>query len=241
MSVLLYFIIMILFVVVFTLEVIAPASGAKCDKRWLRLAGLLNIVQVGATLAAGTLFHRLFSSYSIFSLPVDWSPLAVGLICFVTASFIAYWWHRALHRYDFLWRVFHQLHHSPARIEALTSFYLHPFDGMAATFISCLSSYFIFGASTEAVTWAVLLAAFYNLFIHMDKATPYWVGYVLARPEMHRVHHKRDYHANNYGLPVWDMLFGTWENPRERVRVCGFDREKEIKIGEMLRMVDIDA
>jgi hypothetical protein len=28
-----------------------------------------------------------------------------------------YWWHRARHDLNFLWRVCHQIHHSPARIE----------------------------------------------------------------------------------------------------------------------------
>ncbi|WP_426174595.1 sterol desaturase family protein [Massilia sp. TWR1-2-2] len=30
------------------------------------------------------------------------------------------------HESDWLWRVFHQIHHSPRRLEAITSFYRHP-------------------------------------------------------------------------------------------------------------------
>lgn len=241
MAILLYFVVLFAFGMVFTTEVIAPASGASCDKRWFRLASLLNVVQIGFTLAAGVLFHEWFSAHSLILLPTAWPEIAIGLICFITASIVAYWWHRAMHKYDILWRTFHQLHHSPSRIESLTAFYMHPLDGMAATFINSLCAYFIFGATAEAAAWAILFAALYNLFIHADKATPYWLGYIVARPEMHRVHHKTGFHANNYGLPVWDMLFGTWENPRRRVEQCGFDNGKEALIFEMLKTKDVHA
>src|SRR4030095_12142645 len=50
----------------------------------------------------------------------DLSGLGVsgGVIVGVLAwSFVAYWWHRAEHRFDVLWRGFHQLHHSPQRVD----------------------------------------------------------------------------------------------------------------------------
>lgn len=35
-------------------------------------------------------------------------------------------------------------------------------------------------------------------------------------PEIHCVHHQEGLHSYNFsGLPVWDMLFGTFRNPRE--------------------------
>jgi sterol desaturase/sphingolipid hydroxylase (fatty acid hydroxylase superfamily) len=56
---------------------------------------------------------------------------------------------------------------------------------------------------------------------------------------MHRVHHAYGHHAQNYGLPVWDMLFGTWHNPTVQVERCGFDDEKSDNICAMLRGVDV--
>lgn len=241
MTIALYFIVISAFTVAFTLEVIAPASGATCDKRWQFYAGALSVLQVGTTLVAGIVFEDLFREHALFQLPPSFPAPVVGAISFLTASFIAYWWHRAMHRSDLLWRVFHQLHHSPSRIESLTSFYLHPFDAIAATLVNALSAYLIFGASATAAAWGLLYAALNNLFIHMDLRTPFWLGPFLQRPEMHRVHHKRGFHANNYGLPFWDMLFGTFENPRERVAECGFGPESEHRIKEMLLMRNLDA
>jgi len=45
---------------------------------------------------------------------------------------------------------------------------------------------------------------------------------------MHRIHHQRDRHTNNYGYIVWwDMLFGTYENPACFTQSCGFSEENE--------------
>ncbi len=41
------------------------------------------------------------------------------------------------------------------------------------------------------------------------------LGYIIARPENHMLHHARGKHRANYSdLPVVDMLFGTFEVPK---------------------------
>jgi sterol desaturase/sphingolipid hydroxylase (fatty acid hydroxylase superfamily) len=86
-----------------------------------------------------------------------------------------------------------------------------------------------------------LFAGLDNLYIHVDLKSPYFLGYIVQRPEMHLVHHKRNYHAQNYGLPIWDLIFQTWENPIVPVIHCGFTEEKEFRIKDMLLMKDVDA
>ena len=143
-DIVLFFSVLAVFVCVFTLEVIAPASKNSCDKRWLILASVLSAFQTVSTLAAGWVFTTQISEISVFNFR-EQNALIQGLLGFALTSFIAYWWHRAMHRYDFLWRVFHQLHHSPRRIESLTAFYLHPFDAVAATVLNGLCCYTILG------------------------------------------------------------------------------------------------
>lgn len=41
------------FIVLFTREVIAPASNSSCDKRWLRMAGAVNLGQMLAAVSIG--------------------------------------------------------------------------------------------------------------------------------------------------------------------------------------------
>ena len=63
--------------------------------------------------------------------PVDADGLGTvpgGALGYVAITFVYYWWHRARHEMPLLWRWFHQVHHSPQRIEIITSFYKHPLE-----------------------------------------------------------------------------------------------------------------
>ncbi|KZN31802.1 sterol desaturase family protein [Pseudoalteromonas luteoviolacea] len=231
-------IVMTVFVCVFTLEVIAPASKNTCDRRWLILASCISLIQSVAAIGAGFVFVETLSTISLLSLN-SYNTFAQGTLGFLLTSFIAYWWHRAMHKSDFLWRIFHQLHHSPRRIEALTAFYLHPFDGVAATFLNALCCYLILGLNAYGTAISLIIAAVYNIFIHSDLKTRYWLGFIVQRPEMHRVHHKHMHHADNYGLAIWDMLFGTFANPKEYVEKVGFDKAREARVYDMLKNKDV--
>lgn len=226
------------FLIIFTLEVIAPASKNECDHRWLVMASVISAFQMITTVAVGWFFLDTIRDISILDYS-DHSPVAQGVIGFILTSFVAYWWHRAIHKYDFLWRTFHQLHHSPRRIESLTAFYLHPFDGMAATFLNGICCYLVLGLSLEGAGISLLISALYNIFVHADIRTPYWLGWFIQRPEMHRVHHKHMHHSQNYGLIIWDAMFGTYHNPKEYISEVGFDEKRANQIYEMLRTRDV--
>ncbi|WP_043616371.1 sterol desaturase family protein [Chromobacterium violaceum] len=229
----------ILFVGIFTREVIAPASKNRCDRRWLLLASALGGCTAAVTLALGGLFAAQIDSVALIPAARGWPDILVGAASFLLTSFAFYWWHRAMHASDLLWRLFHQLHHSPRRVEALTAFYAHPLDSAAAVLISAFSSYLVLGASPVAAAWALFFTSGFDLFLHGDMKTPRWLGYFLQRPEMHTVHHAHGHHAQNYGLPLWDLLFGTWSNPEERVARLGFDADKADNIHAMLLCRDV--
>ena len=61
-------------------------------------------------------------------------------------TFFFYWWHVLRHR-DGFWLMFHQLHHSPSRIELLTSFYKHPLEILSDARLSALVLYPLLGCS----------------------------------------------------------------------------------------------
>src|SRR5438552_1613546 len=74
-----------------------------------------------------------------------------------------------------------------------------------------------------------------ELFYHWNVPTPHWLGYLIQRPESHCVHHQEGLHGYNYGdLPLWDMLFGTFRNPRRWEARCGFGPDKEQQLAQML-------
>lgn len=239
MSLVIVALIGIAFISLFTREVIAPASRASCDLRWLRIAGAVNLGQTVAAVGVGALFQETIRATAMLpglDLP---APLA-GALVFLVASFIAYWWHRLMHKSSRLWRLVHQLHHSPSRIETLTAFYAHPLDSAIASAISCSVAYLLFGFDAYATAWSIVYVSLFNFYIHSDTRSPRWVGYLIQRPEMHRVHHKLGHHAQNYGLPLWDLLFGTWSNPTEYVEVCGFQGDRQLQVHDMLMGRDVN-
>lgn len=177
-----------------------------------------------------------------------WSPLAAlgvvgGAVAgYLVHSFVYYWWHRWRHEVGFLWRFVHQLHHSPQRIEIVTSFYKHPVEVALNAVLSSAVLYGALGLSPEAAVGAFLLSGLAELLYHWNVKTPHWLGYLIQRPESHCVHHEEGVHAYNYGdLPVFDWMFGTLRNPREWHSTCGLGAENEQRIVEMLAGVDVTA
>ncbi len=243
MTIGLLFAILIIFIIIFTREVIAPASKAHCDRRWQLLASAINGLQLIFALGVGFIFQQWISGHSLLRMPVfvQAHPALGGVCSFFLASFIAYWWHRAMHYSNWLWRIFHQLHHSPPRIEALTAFYAHPFDAAMASLISCVSAYLILGLDAYAAAWGLVWVSAFNFYIHSDSTSPYILAYFVQRPEMHRIHHETGLHQNNYGLPLWDLLFGTWENPVTAPKICGFSDDAHLRVYEMLLGKDVQC
>jgi sterol desaturase/sphingolipid hydroxylase (fatty acid hydroxylase superfamily) len=215
-------------------------SWPKVAGWWLR-AALLNAFQAGMAYFAGQAWdrwmirHRLCSADSL-------GVVGGAIVGYVAITFVYYWWHRWRHESDFLWRWFHQIHHSAQRIEVITSFYKHPFEIAANAVLSSVIVYVLVGLGPEAAAGAVLLSGLAELFYHWNVPTPYWLGYLVQRPESHCVHHQAGLHSYNFGdLPIWDMLFGTFRNPRRWEAQCGFGDEGEHRLGEMLLGKDVSV
>jgi sterol desaturase/sphingolipid hydroxylase (fatty acid hydroxylase superfamily) len=205
---------------------------------WLR-AALLNGIEAASVFVAGVAWDRWFITHRL------WSADSLGhvggaLTGYLVITFIYYWWHRWRHESAFLWRWVHQMHHSAQRIEVLTSFYKHPLEIAANSIISSAIVYLIVGLRPEVAASTILLTGLAELFYHWNVRTPYWLGYIFQRPESHCVHHQEGLHASNYGdLPLWDILFGTFHNPREWNARCGLGPEGEQRFGAMLLGHDV--
>ncbi len=228
------------FVFCFVLERVVPGWPLPYVRTWpVRVIGV-NLVQIGIVLLAGITWEKWLSSASLFKLEDHVSPTVGGLIAYFIATFIFYWWHRWRHESDFLWKLFHQIHHSPQRLEVITSFYKHPAEMVMNSMLGSLLVYTTLGLSLEGGAVYTACTAVGEFFYHTNIRTPRWIGFFFQRPEMHRIHHQHERHKNNYGdITWWDMLFGTYENPREWTHTCGFDDEKEQRLGDMLAWKDV--
>lgn len=218
---------------------------AHPGRKWPHVAGwwvralLFNGVQAGIAYVSGLTWDRWMSGHRLWDADAALGVTGAAVLGYVVITFIYYWWHRWRHSSDFLWRVLHQFHHSPQRIEVITSFYKHPLEIVANGVLSSAIVYFLAGCSPTSAAYAVLLTGLAELFYHWNVPTPYWIGFLIQRPESHCIHHQENLHAYNYGdLPLWDMLFGTFKNPKTWQQQCGFG-EDEHRVLEMLRCVDL--
>lgn len=224
----------------FILERLKPGWALPKVRTWPVRVVLINVVQLGVVLLAGISWEVWLSSWSVFQLSSYVSPLVGGVIAYFIATFVFYWWHRWRHEVDLLWRLFHQIHHSPQRLEVITSFYKHPGEMLVNSIIGSALVYTLLGLSPEAGAIYTACTAIGEFFYHTNVRTPRWVGYFFQRPEMHRIHHQYGRHKNNYGDIVWwDMMFDTWENPEKFVYTCGFDDAKEQQLLPMLLYKDV--
>ena len=228
-------IILSVFVFCFVLERAIPGWQLPQVRTWPLRVLAINAAQLGVVLVAGVTWELWFSSWSLFQLSHHVPPVAGGLIAYFVATFVFYWWHRWRHEHALLWRGFHQIHHSPQRLEVITSFYKHPGEMVVNSILGSVLVYALLGLSAQAGAVYTLCTALGEFFYHTNVKTPRWIGFFFQRPEMHRIHHQHGRHKNNYGdITWWDMLFGTYENPAECAHQCGFDDEKEQQLVRML-------
>jgi len=221
-------------------ELVRPGRAWPQVTGWIGRAALLNGVQVGIVLLAGVTWDGWFKAHRPWS--ADGLGTAGGAVVgYLAVTFVYYWWHRWRHDSPFLWRWLHQVHHSPQRIEVITSFYKHPLEIVANGLLSSAIVYLLVGLGPAAAAQAILLTGLAELFYHWNIPTPHWIGYLIQRPESHCVHHEAGHHSQNYGdLPLYDILFGTFYNPREWQKDCGFGAA-EHRLGAMLTGVEVSA
>lgn len=135
------------------------------------------------------------------------------LISLILLDLTLYFWHRANHKFGWLW-VFHKVHHSDKSMNVTTAFRLHIVEVFLTTVIKML---FIISMGIETIVIAIcetitaLFAIFHhaNFYFEGEK----WLGRLMVVPNIHRVHHSslRKEHDNNYGaiLSIWDRIFRT--------------------------------
>jgi sterol desaturase/sphingolipid hydroxylase (fatty acid hydroxylase superfamily) len=131
----------------FVAERLFPGWPLPKIKTWPIRVILVNLVQLSVILLAGVSWEKWLSSKSLFHLGSYASPTTGGLIAYFIATFVFYWWHRWRHRIDALWLMFHQVHHSPQRIEVITSFYKHPLEMVVNSLIGSVLVYSCLGLS----------------------------------------------------------------------------------------------
>tara|TARA_R110002072_G_scaffold64_13_gene504 strand:- start:41137 stop:41910 length:774 start_codon:yes stop_codon:yes gene_type:complete len=209
---------------------------------WKTRMTLATILVVGSSIAIATFWSEVLGNYHLFdgSGLGTWAGAGIGILVY---EFIHYWYHRGVHHFDWTWRVAHQMHHSAEVLDAFSANYLHPVDLLMFTTWSSLVFFPLLGLNLEAALIAGVWLSFNAMFQHANIATPRWLGFLIQRPESHVVHHERGLHRYNYAnLPLWDMAFGTFHNPKSVTNSqVGFYLGASSRVGAMLAFKDIST
>lgn len=224
------------------LDLVWQARRYETDRFWRLRATVVSTLAVLFSIGITIFWGKVFAGYSLF----DGNHLgmvggaAVGILIY---ELVHYAYHRLAHAWDPLWHAAHQMHHSAEKLDAFGAHYLHPLDVFMFTSWSSLVFFPLLGLSPESGALAATFLAFNAVIQHANIKTPHWLGYLIQRPESHVIHHARGYHRKNYAdLPLWDMVFGTFENPRRVDQYqLGFYNGASKRIPEMLIGRDVST
>lgn len=153
--------------------------------------------------------------------PTHWPVWAQVLGAGVIIDFGLWVMHWVSHHYPLLWRL-HALHHSAERLYWLNGERRHPLSALLLAAPGLLVTVLL-GAPAEVIGCWLAMISVHLAFQHAN--LNYTVGpfrQMLGVAEIHRWHHKRDYHDAqvNFGefWMIWDHLFGTFRYQVNGVR-----------------------
>jgi sterol desaturase/sphingolipid hydroxylase (fatty acid hydroxylase superfamily) len=193
--------------------------------------------------------YALIAVFLPLALPASWFEASLlpgaelGVVGGSVAGYLAttlagYLWHRAAHRVPLLWRVFHQMHHAPRRLDATGAFVFHPTEMVAYTVLGLAVNAVVLGLDPVAASIVGLLGVFNAVFQHANVNTPRRLAWLVQRPEAHSIHHA--VHGWNYSdFPLWDLLFGTYRRAIGFQPAVGFGKRESGRWGAMAVFADV--
>lgn len=209
------------FLLLFLLERVYPLRQPT-QPLWQRL-----IVNTCVTAIAGAVYLICVQPAAAFMLRwtaqqpfglVQWVRLPAivsGTLAFLLMDLSYYYWHRATHKFPFLWR-FHNAHHIDRDLDVSTAFRFHFIEILLSTGFRVIQVALI---GVSAPVYLLYEAAFQanTLFHHSNVKLPLelerWLNLVLVTPRMHGIHHSQvqEETNSNYSsvFPWWDRLHRT--------------------------------
>jgi sterol desaturase/sphingolipid hydroxylase (fatty acid hydroxylase superfamily) len=145
------------------------------------------------------------------------NPLASFVVYLVILDFVAYWLHRAQHRFEFWWAL-HSLHHSQRVMTFWADDRNHLLDDI---FVDACFAVVALAIGVPPAQFVLVIAAtrVVESLSHANVRLAFgrWGERLLVSPRFHRVHHaigvghEGEHRGCNFAVlfPVWDHVFGT--------------------------------
>jgi alkylglycerol monooxygenase len=183
---------------------------------------------VNVLVAAGVyvVYGYLWEHFRIFTIEMNLWTFILLLLC---VDFVFYWVHRWGHAINIMWAA-HSPHHSAEEMNF--------FVALRASVTQRLTSFLFFWVLTIVGFRPIhiYMMAGIHLFIaflhHTEFIPKLWkpIEFVFTTPSHHRVHHGVNfkYLDRNFGefLIIWDRIFGSFEEEKEKVVYGIYDHPK---------------
>ena len=173
---------------------------------------------------------------------LQWRGSFTGILLdIVLLDLWIYWWHRANHRFPFLWR-FHQVHHLDRWLDVTTAFRFH-FGEVLLSAVARGVFIWLLGIQWQSVLLFELLVLICSTFHHSNGRLSWRLEKPLSMfiitPSIHWVHHHavKDDTDSNYGtiLSLWDRLFSSLSRTmRSPQMMLGLKGEGDRKLPSLL-------
>lgn len=230
-----------IFLILLIAEELFPGRPLPKIKYW-KIKGILSfVIYFFLSTYLPMIWNDALTQYQLFDMSFlgDFFGAMLALLIY---EFGVYIWHRSMHKSNILWRIFHQMHHSAERVDTYGAFFFSLMDMIGFTLLTSLALVVAGGFTVQATIYAIYGATFLAVIQHANIKTPQWMGYIFQRPESHSLHHAKGVHAFNYSdLPLFDIILGTFKNPKEFSIETGFYTGASSRIGEMLLFKDINS
>jgi sterol desaturase/sphingolipid hydroxylase (fatty acid hydroxylase superfamily) len=211
-------------VVLLVLERVFPkarplaAAGLRtvADRAW-RVAKNFGLVLLNAGLSPLLVIPiSAYAATHAIGWRPDWWSGATGLIIdIIILDCWIYWWHRANHEIQFLWR-FHEVHHLDEFLDASSALRFHFGEVVLSAFVRAAFIWLLDVPLTSVVVFEACVLTM-ALFHHSNVNLPDWLERPLSRilvtPAVHWVHHhaiRADTDSNYANIcSLWDVVFGS--------------------------------
>ena len=135
---------------------------------------------------------------------------------FFVFDFFFYGWHRAQHRFQWLWAQ-HRFHHQEQWLNVTTVHRYHFTEELFRAFVIYLPMSIAFDFKPVTVVWFWTMFTLWGYWIHMNVRIHLGpVGQWISGPQFHRLHHTPEFGNRNFAafFPLWDRVFGTYVHPQ---------------------------
>lgn len=148
------------------------------------------------------------------------------IVFFIVVDFAQWLAHFLLHRVNFLWQ-FHKIHHAQETLGFASTRHFHWGEYLVLKPAIWIPFGLLGFQPVEYVIYYVWIGYFLTFLSHCNiKVNWGFVNYIFITPETHYWHHARNIPGRfgvNYAssLAVWDLLFGSFYNPKDKKPVLG--------------------